>query len=316
MRFVLFIYYAVSIILIFSCQEKEQKTSNSLINKKKIDSLFGKDVSQVVFNHLYIVLDSISYSQITKDSRWLTSYASTDRGLPYFEPIDKKGSIFYLRGFHNYIEILSPDNIYGESVGKSGIGFSLKNDEEHFHLGIQPKLKRKDTSFFNTHEIIHFPLHNHNETWFKAFYTNGPQTSLHTWYAFYNPDFLNSLYGVKHKDYSEEAFLKGIYTEEKLFYGIYGIEMVCTPMDYYRIAQEMLHLGCKLLYNEKSSMTIKSGGISIKITESSTISNSHISKLHCQLNKPDNSITYIGNLIISNHGHKSTWSFDNLFKNK
>lgn len=309
-------YYIIFAALFLSCGEPEKKPIETQVDRNKIDALFGKDVSQLNFDHLYVVLDSSSYERLTRDSLWRTSYAAIDKGLPHFEPIDENSTSGYLRGHRHYIEILGPDNAYGEPVGKSGIGFLLDNGEEHFHLGVEPRLKTKEHPVLNGSETVDVALRGQNETWFKAFYTKGPKTKLPTWYAFYNPVFLDSLYKKEHSQYSREAFLRKGYAKERLFNGIASIEMVCTPQDYSRIGQEMRHLGCKLLEKKGKQLVVQSGDVILKIRPSTVIAHSRIERIRCHLNAPDTSNTRMGNLTIANRGRTSVWEFDGIFENE
>ncbi len=302
--------------IFISCQKKTQELEKpSIIDRKKIDEAFSNDVSKVLLDHLYIVVDSITYERLIKNNPWKNAYASLDLGLPDFAPIHEKALTCYLRGHHHYIEILSPKNSYNEPVGKSGIGFSLKNNNECFHLGVKPKLKVTKDSLLYAAEIVKMPLKGHKHTWFKAFYTPSPGTALHTWYGFYNPVFLDSLYGKYHTAYSREAFLKPVYTGQKLFNGIKKIHLSCTPNDYLRVVKELRYLKCKLLEKKGKVLTIASGDVTIKIEPSNEVSYSRITKIICRLNNEDNSITRLGNVTITNQGTESIWNFDELYKN-
>ncbi|WP_024771527.1 DUF5829 family protein [Aquimarina macrocephali] len=304
------------LILLVSCKDQVQKKdAPSLIDREKIDAAFGKHVSAIMLNHLYIVLDSLSYSSLIKDTEWSKTFGALDKGLPSFAPIDNDTPMCYLRGHKHYIEILGPNNIFNEPVGKSGVGFTLENDDEHFHLGVKPKLKVENTRFLNATKTVDMELSKQKGTWFKAFYTPSPGTALHTWYAFYNPIFLDSLYQKHHTFYSREAFLKPNYANQKLFNGIKSIVMTCTTDDYIRITQELYHLGCKLLERDGQMLSIDGGDIIIKITTSNEIEYSQITQIRCHLNRSDDSVTNLGNVTIVNKGKESIWSFDNLHKN-
>ncbi|WP_299184856.1 DUF5829 family protein [uncultured Aquimarina sp.] len=308
--------YLILSFLFGSCGTQEKKEeSEVIIDRKKIDATFNKDVSKLLLDHLYVVVDSITYEKLIKNNSWKSKYASIDIGLPDFAPADHKVSTCYLRGHQHYIEILSPKNSYNEPVGKSGIGFSLKNNDEHFHLGVKPKLKTTKDSLLYAMETVEMPLDDHNHTWFKAFYTPSPGTSLHTWYGFYNPAFLDNLLGKRHTTYSREAFLESTYTDEKLFNGIKEIHLSCIPNDYRRVTQELRHLGCKLLEKNGNTLTIASGDITINIQPSNQIEYSQITKIICRLNEKDNSTIQLGNVTITNQENESTWNFDELHKN-
>ncbi|WP_299312087.1 DUF5829 family protein [uncultured Aquimarina sp.] len=299
-----------------SCNKREKKEdSEVIIDREKIDGAFNKDVSKLLLDHLYVVVDSITYEKLIKNNTWKNEYGSLDLGLPDFAPVHNEASTCYLRGYKHYIEILSPKNRYNEPVGKSGIGFSLKNNDEHFHLGVKPKLKATKDSFLYAAETVQMSLGNHKQTWFKAFYTPSPGTSLHTWYGFYNPTFLDNLHGKRHTTYSREAFLESTYTEEKLFNGIKEISLSCIPDDYRRVTQELRLLGCKLLEKNGNILTIAGGDIIINIEPSNKVKYSRITKIICRLNENNNSTTRIGNVTITNQGTESIWSFDRLYKN-
>ncbi|WP_394749351.1 DUF5829 family protein [Spongiimicrobium salis] len=312
-----FIFYGIafSFLLSISCKDGKQTIKKPVIDKEKINALFHKDVSQLLFNHLYLVLDSISYDQLTKNPKWHNAYAQMDMGLPHFSPLDHAATTCYLRGHQHYIEILGPKNSYNEPVGKSGIGFSLQNrTEEHFHLGVAPKLKKDSTAFLSATETVRMPIEDQQETWFKAFYTPSAGTALHTWYAFYNPTFLDRLYGQKNKTYTREAFLQKTYARERLFKCITAISMVCTLKDYERIVQEMRHLGCRQLQRKVDVLTIDSGDITLRLKPSATIPFSRITRIDCQLNNPDHSMVRFGNLTITNTGFESIWRLHELYK--
>ena len=158
MRPHLFTFLTIALTLI-SCKEKKQKNyDNSIIDPDKIDEVFGNDTSSVLLDHLYIVLDSISYAKLAQDNALNGTYAMMDIGLPDFKPFDDKATSCYLRGHRHFIELLGPNNQYGEPVGKSGIGFSLHNKGEHFHLGLTPKLKQKKTPYLSMSEKVDMPI--------------------------------------------------------------------------------------------------------------------------------------------------------------
>jgi len=304
------------LLVINSCQDPAKtRYDQSIIDREKIDSTFHKDVSKILLDHLYVVVDSVTYLGLTKNKQWKNAYGALDMGLPSFTAVKDHSSTCYLRGHHHYIEILGPNNKYNEPIGKSGIGFSLKNSDEHFHLGVKPKLKVGKDSFLYASEVVTMPLGEREHTWFKAFYTPSPGTGLHTWYGFYNPEFLDNLYGQPHNSYSREAFLKPNYKDEKLFNSIKEISLYCTLADYRRIAKELSSLRCRLIEKKDNRLTIASGDVIINITLSKEIEYSRITNITCRLNDHDNSNITLGNLTITNHGHESIWNFDKLHEN-
>jgi hypothetical protein len=262
-----------------------------------------------------VVLDSISYARLKKDESWKKTYAAIDKGLPNFESIDSATTSCYLRGHEHSIELLGPNNEYGEPVGKSGIGFSLRNQGEHFHLGLVPKLKQAKTSYLSISDTVEGTFSKKSTTWFKAFYSPSSGTALHTWYAFYNPAFLDSLYQTQHQEYSRKAFLNKSNDTKHLFEGINSIDMTCTLQDYQRIVHEMRLLGCKLIENKENVLTIASGDVFITISSCNTIEYSRINNIKCELNALDSSMTKLGNITITNSGRESIWNLKKLHKN-
>ncbi|WP_156949977.1 DUF5829 family protein [Maribacter antarcticus] len=301
-------------LVLLSCKQNTGESPTPTIDYQKIDMLFEQETSDILFNHLYITLDSISYSQFLKASQWMESYAAIDEGLPNFHPITENTTTSYLRGHHHYVEILGPDNAYGAAKGKSGIGFCLTHHKESFNDSIAPKLKKEDTPYLAFSETIVQPLAATEDVWFKAFYTKGPKTNMQSWYAFYNPEFLTSLHGSEHENYARDLFLKKTYAPEKLFKGISSIELACNQADYNRIAQEMRHLGCPLLKKVGDTLTVRSGDIDIKLMLHPEQEQSHIHKLLCTLNRADESVKAFGDLVIINSGHQSVWTFANTYE--
>jgi len=300
-------------ILLSSCQKQLRESYNpDLIKRKEINQAFGTDVSNVLFDHLYVVVDSTTYAQVTGDNQWQDTYASLDGGLPDFAPLSNTSSTCYLRGHQHSIEILGPNNSYNEPIGKSGIGFSLKNKGEHFHLGVTPKLRALKDSLLTATETVKMEINGQDHTWFKAFYTPSPGTALHTWYAFYNPKFLDQLNDEEHSSYLREDFLASSYADHKLFHGINVINLKCTQADFNRIAQELGYLKSELLDREGNMYIIKSGDVKIVLEPSRDIAYSRITKITCKLNNTDNSVSQLGNITITNSGKVSTWDFNEL----
>ncbi|WP_420572079.1 DUF5829 family protein [Kordia sp.] len=297
-----------------SCEKKSKHSTTSAVDYNEVDTFFGDDVSKLLFDHLYIVLDSVSYTELTQNEFFNKNYVSIDEGLPNFKAVDQKTTTCYLRGHQHYIEILGPNNQFKEPIGKSGIGFSLQNKGEHFHLGLQPKLKKEETAYLSISETVAAPVDTYDITWFKAFYSPSKNTNLHTWYAFYNPTFLDSLQQRKHTSYSREAFLQKSYKKECLFKNIKSITMSCTVEDFDRIAQEMRHLVCDLLKNEHNTLSIASGDVTVNIHLSKHVEFSRITEIQCRLNEVDNSKIKLGNLTIVNQNMESVWNFENLNK--
>jgi len=302
--------------MIIGCKKNNDKTDFPItIDYEEFDIYMGHDVSKLAFNHLYVVVDSLTYATITDNNRWNKTYASLDSGLPSFSPVDSNSTSTYIRGHKHYIEILGPNNTYNEPVGKSGIGFELINHDEHFHLGIKPKLKKDSITFLSLENTVKMNLSSGKKTWFKAYYSPSKGTALHTWYGFYNPSFLDEFYNTPHQAYLREQFLKQVYNDNMLFNGVQTITMLCTANDFERIGQEMRHLGQKLQDRKGDTLVISSGDINLKIAHSDSIEYSHITHIKCRLNDSNYSESQLGRIHIKNDGKSSVWNLSDLYQN-
>ncbi len=298
-----------------SCAEqKQQKESFYLIDKEKIDRDLSKDFPNVLLDHLYIVVDSISYQKITSDKNWKNTYASLDVGLPSFAPVADQSTTCYLRGRQHYIEILCPDNTCNESIRKNDISFFLEATKNHFQWSAIPVLEIENDSFLYASKTVKMIIDDHQNVLFKAFYTLGSETFLHTWYGSYKAVFLDNLHGKHHPFYSHEACLQTTYENQKLFHGIKEIYLRCTTDDYIGITQELRYLKFALLENKNNALTIVGGDTTIHLELSSTVVYSRITKIICQLNTEDISNKTLENRIITNQGTESIRDLSKLHK--
>lgn len=215
-------------LLLFGCKNEVKEAEEPLFDKKKIADAFNKNPNEVLFNHLYVVLDSSTYAQLRANKFLNESYAGLDRGMPLFEKINDTVSSIYLRGEAHYLEILGPNNSFKEPVGQTGLGFSL-GGQQSFSLNNSPKLKEEGTKFLQGMDTASFSIKNEEQIWYKAFYTVGMKTNLYTWYSYYNPVFLEALDGEKRNNYTREDFLKHAYSPEKLFKNVVSIAFKLQP---------------------------------------------------------------------------------------
>lgn len=295
-------------LLIFSCKKQKAETVFPLIDKNAIENYFNKGSNGVLFNHFYVVLDSSSFSKFQSNTYLKKHYAGLDRGMPNFEPIHDTATSIYLRGERHYIEILGPNNKFNEPVGKFGIGFSLYGKSPNF-LNNSPKLKKEGTKFLNGIDTVSVTVNKKDLVWYKPYYTYGMETNLHTWYSYYNPDFLNVMNGDIRETYTAEEFLKHAYKAEKLFHGIKTIIINCNKADHFRIASELDLLGCPIVSKKSDDLIFKVGDVYIKLIKKANILKSSIVQFEVILNREDNRVLELDNIKIENEGKKSRWTF-------
>ncbi|MEL6124239.1 MAG: DUF5829 family protein [Bacteroidota bacterium] len=191
------------------------------------------------FNHLYVVVDSSTFLAI-KNELTKTQFANIDKGLPRFAPPDSNSNRMYIRGRQTYLEIMSSNNAYNEPEGKIGLGFSF-DTRLPFNADISERTATKDCPEFKEHDA-HYTFNDSKILWYKAYYTER-QSNLPTWYAFYHPEFLNTVFSKGTDIYNRETFLEAGYSAEKPFTDIAAIELACNPEDYIAITNEWKCLG-------------------------------------------------------------------------
>ncbi|MBL1222646.1 hypothetical protein JET18_17465 [Chryseobacterium sp. L7] len=221
--------------------------------------VFGQD-EVLKLNHMYFVLDSVSFQEI-KASKQLMNWGNFDKGLPGFDPVDGKSTTAYLRGGSTYLEIMGPDNKFGEKEGAIGIGFSW-DVHAPFSDDIESKLKKKGLKFEKSEAKWSFG--NEKMLWYSAYYTK-LKGSVATWYAFYNPDFLTRLYGTPYTSFTREDFLEKKINTNKEIKDLSGIVLECSTEDYKKITEELASFGIKIKASGKKSVTFEVDSIEITL---------------------------------------------------
>lgn len=77
-------------------------------------------------DHLYVVLDAETHAALRTSSFLLAEFAAVDTGLPYFRPVGPDADVLYVRGAETYLELMGPQNHFGEPVGQIGLGFAVE----------------------------------------------------------------------------------------------------------------------------------------------------------------------------------------------
>ncbi|KMQ63102.1 hypothetical protein ACM46_14275 [Chryseobacterium angstadtii] len=222
---------------------------------------FGQDEG-LKLNHIYFVLDSADFESI-KTNKQLANWANLDKGLPGFDPVDEKTTTVYLRGKSTYLEIMGPDNKFGEKTGAVGIGFSW-DVHAPFSDNINEKLKKKGLKFERSESMWNFG--NEKILWYSAYYTH-LKGSAATWYAFYNPEFLTHLYHTQYSSFRREDFLEKKMNADKEIKDLSGIVLDCNPDDYKKIAEELRSFGVKIKVSGKNFITFETDSVEIRLNQ-------------------------------------------------
>lgn len=295
-------------IIFFGCNQPIKEQEDIVIDKGKIDTVFNKTENKLSISHIYVVLDSSSFNNILHNTFLSEDYASLDVGLPNFSAIQKTSKSIYLRGKNSYIEILGPNNKFNEEIGKCGIGFALEH-KDRFSLTNTPKLTNINTKFLKTSDTVTYTLKNKKIAWFKAFYTNGMDTNLHTWYSYYNPEFLTVLHDESIERYTEAQYLKTAYQPNKLFKDITGLEIHCTLADHFRIANELKLLGYKPIGKNNDDLLFNINGFNLSLRLKENLNKSTVAIISGKLTKSNNYSIKLDNITIENSGRETVWRF-------
>lgn len=264
--------------------------------------------NSVLFNHLYIVLDSTTFTALRENVFLKDTYAALDAGMPDFNQIQENSSAIYLRGENHYLEILGPKNSFEEPVGQIGIGFSIA-EHKNFPVDIKDFIA-DSTAYLNGSSMAQYTIHEEQINWYKAFYSKVAHTNLYTWYAQYNPNFLNLISRSENEKYTRKNFLKKAYAKDKLFKDVSSIVLNCTTNDYDRIVQELTLLDCPLMERNTEFSVYRVNEITLKLKRT-LLKASQVEQITAQLNRPDQTEITLGNMSIRNTGEMSTWVLSN-----
>lgn len=225
------------------------------------NSIYGQE-SDLKFNHLYVVTDSITFESIYREFKD-SDLVNVDQGMPSFSPIDSNTTTIYIRGKHTYLELMSPNNKFNEPVGRVGLGFSF-DTEYPFKANINNKMRNGNCPEFEEYSYSH-SLDNDKILWYKTYYDQKP-SDLAVWYAFYNPEFLAKLFTEEINQYRRQDFLKKCYNPDKLISDIKSIELDCNEADFNSIIAELKCLGIKPKSQSNSKTTLLIADVSLELS--------------------------------------------------
>ncbi|AZA76232.1 hypothetical protein EG347_01160 [Chryseobacterium sp. G0186] len=217
-------------------------------------------------NHVYIVVDSTTFNGL-KSSVELKKWVNIDRGLPGFLPVDDSSTVIYMRLKSTYLEIMGPHNKFKESLGSIGIGFSWDTDEQGQVEKIERELKKSSELPFSKSES-NWTFDAKELVWYTAFYTK-LQGDIATWYAVYNPVFLDYLYPGKHIRFTREDFLQKAYDPDKQMVDISEIVIDCNKVEFNKITNEFkaLHIKAESIHPQSAVFMLDSVKILLNQSE-------------------------------------------------
>ena len=158
-------------------------------------------------NHIYVVVDSTTFNAL-KQSNELNTLANQDKGLPNFLPVDNSATTIYMRFRSTYLEIMGPENRFKEKIGSVGIGFSWDTFNSTLDTVQKSIQEFKDLRFQKSE--ANWSFGNKEILWYSFFYSD-LKGSIATWYAIYNPVFLNYLFNINYSGFKREDFLKKVF---------------------------------------------------------------------------------------------------------
>lgn len=221
----------------------------------------NSDLKDLKVNHIYVVVDSTTFSAL-KQSNELNTLANQDKGLPNFLPVDNSATTIYMRFKSTYLEIMGPENRFKEKIGSIGIGFSwdtFNNTLDTVQKSIQ---KSKDLRFqkseanwsFGGKEIL----------WYSFFYSD-LKGGIATWYAIYNPVFLNYLFNINYSDFKREDFLKKVFDQNKKIIDLSGIVINANANDFNKMIKEFKALKIKIEKQKPGLVIYKLDSVTIEL---------------------------------------------------
>ena len=225
------------------------------------ESRGNSDLKDLKVNHIYVVVDSTTFNAL-KQSNELNTLANQDKGLPNFLPLDNSATTIYMRFKSTYLEIMGPENRFKEKIGSVGIGFSWDTYNTTLDSVQKSIQKFKDLKFhkseanwsFGSKEIL----------WYTFFYSN-LKGSIATWYAIYNPAFLNYLFNINYSDFKREDFLKKVFDQNKKIIDLSGIVINANANDFYKMIKEFKALNIKIKKQKPELVIYKLDSVTIEL---------------------------------------------------
>ncbi|MCL1671189.1 DUF5829 family protein [Elizabethkingia ursingii] len=225
------------------------------------ESRGNSDLKDLKVNHIYVVVDSTTFNAL-KRSNELSTLANQDKGLPNFLPVDNSATTIYMRFKSTYLEIMGPENRFKEKIGSIGIGFSwdtFKSTLDTVQKSIQ---ESKDLRFQKSE--ANWSFGGKEVLWYSFFYSD-LKGDIATWYAIYNPVFLNYLFNINYSEFKREDFLKKVFDQNKKIIDLSGIVIDSNANDFNKITKEFKALNIKIEKQKPRLVIYKLDSVTIKL---------------------------------------------------
>lgn len=184
------------------------------------------DFPKVYLNHIYIVVDDMTFKEIATSPFMSKRFAAMDEGLPNFKKVSDTSAAVYLYGHNSFIKIISTRNKEGLKEGALGIVFGVEQSGGVKQL--YDSLKNKNPNAYYALDSIH-PI---GKIPFAWKYTTGIEDADSTKklsYSLveYHPDFIKNIPGKSAKPGSIKRvdFLKKKYIDESLLNDIEEVSL-------------------------------------------------------------------------------------------
>lgn len=268
---------------------------------------------EIYLNHLYIVLDSVSYAKLS-DSNFITGKLGNLRTTSTSTTEDS-WSGKYLHGKNGYFEFFSTKSYKGALLGDCGLGFMTQKANDILAIEANWKTKAhdsiiKDTSMRKLKDV--------KNPWFYSIslYTTDSLQTLYTWVMENTPEELKSV-GFSTKETKKEIrwedyMVKKIKKEfGKSFNRIKRVHLLLNHKNYEYLKTSLLGFGLQ----EKENMFFNNQvAVSYTLTESFPI---RLQTVETELTEAfaENYVKISDNLKVHINGKKATWIFSYSFNN-
>lgn len=201
---------------------------------------------EVKFNHLYVVLSQPDFDAVRTSDFLLNQFAASDQGFPKFLAVDGPCQSIYLRGRDTYIELLGPENKFGEPVGKIGVGWSVEKVGE---LDVLQGLLAKDTpdSFTRVLNQWDFDREGAAVNWYHSLFRNQPKVNdINWWFSETHVDFIPSLYPINSSDgdhVSRRDFLATRYDATRILKNVTNLTIHLSLDAALKLRSDLDHVG-------------------------------------------------------------------------
>ena len=262
---------------------------------------------KVYLNHVYVVVDDITFKGIVKSTFYNKKFANVDIGSPAFKPVNENCTSLYIRGKSTYVEVYNTKNPYGLKEGQVGVGFSVEQKNGAKQIYDSLSLKNAGMSFsLDSLSVNGQPT---CAAEYKVKFNHPDSLALFNYMLTeYHPDLMQGLYkqNFKSKPVKRSDFLKKRYSTDKLLNDITEINLQLLQKEALPFIELLKQTGFKV--SEKNSTYIAKGNdIIIRVKTA----DEQMPKLDMQfkMNGTKDGNYNLNNVKLNFDGSYGTWSF-------